>query len=190
MVVVGDELLMGDPGLATYTSKTFSSERYSIKTLTSYGHPVPLLDGKLQLTGPKAKAEIISTSFSEKEDKMVMDITSAYNVPGLKKMIRTFSYHRSDKGFLEVNDEVEFSSAKTFETALITRSDWKQVSANTIELAIGKEKMLVTITVPDNGFTLHAEVITESPKPYTRLGIRLNDTVKKCLVSMIFKEGE
>ena len=65
-----------------------------------------------------------------------------------------------------------------------------QISSNTIELAIGKEKMLVTIIVPGNGFTIHAEVITEAPKPYTRLGIRLNDPVEKCLVSMIFKEME
>ncbi|MBC7890675.1 MAG: hypothetical protein H7Y12_00555, partial [Sphingobacteriaceae bacterium] len=46
-VVVGDEMLTGDPGGPfVYNAKTFGPARYESKLLSSYGHPVPLISGK------------------------------------------------------------------------------------------------------------------------------------------------
>ena len=122
-IALGDEMIMGDAGLATYTPKTFSPERYTaFKTIASYGHDVPLLAGMQQFESPKAQAVISNTSFTDLQDKMSMDITSAYKAKALKKIIRHFTYDRSEQGYLQVQDELVFETPQTYETALITRA--------------------------------------------------------------------
>jgi len=55
VVVLGDRPLLLDPGGEVYTARTFSSRRYESNVLNSFGHPVPLVAGKLQRTGRKAQ---------------------------------------------------------------------------------------------------------------------------------------
>ena len=47
-----------DPGNEVYTRRTFSPQRYESKVLNSYGHPVPVVAGKLQQPGRQAQAKI------------------------------------------------------------------------------------------------------------------------------------
>lgn len=185
-IVVGDEVLMGDPGIIPYTSKTFGPERYTYKTIASYGHPVPLIAGKEQRPGAEAKANIISTSFTEGQDKLLMDIASAYPVKELKKLEREFVYSRNAKGSLTVTDHFSFSNGQSYETALITRGYWKQINAREIEITGKKDKLLVTIA-SKNGFEIKSEVLSEGGKPYTRLAIRLLKPLEEGTISMIFK---
>jgi len=185
-IVVGDEVLMGDPGIIPYTSKTFGPERYTYKTIASYGHPVPLVAGKEQKAGAAAKANIISTSFTDNQDKLLMDIASAYPVKELKRLEREFTYERRAKGFLTVTDYFGFSSAQNYETALITRGSWKQLNATDIEITGKKDKLLVTIA-SNNGFEIKSEELSEGGKPYSRLAIRLLKPVEKGTISMTFK---
>jgi len=56
VVVLGDKPLLLDPGSEVYTARTFSSHRYESKVLNSFGHPVPVIAGKLQQTGGQARA--------------------------------------------------------------------------------------------------------------------------------------
>ena len=187
-IVVGKARLMGDPGLIPYTAKTFNSERYTYKTINSYGHPVPLIAGKQQRVGKLAQAKITRTNFTDKEDEMVMDVTSAYDVPELKKFERSFIYNRSNAGFIKVEDNYQFSSPQSVESAVITRAKWKQVSDHSIELSEGKEKMLVDITTSSSGFTLHSEVISEEGgAPYTRLAIRLKEPLANGRITLTYR---
>jgi hypothetical protein len=185
-IVVGDEVLMGDPGIIPYTSKTFGPERYTYKTIASYGHPVPLVAGKEQISGAAAKANVTSTSFSDDQDKLLMDIASAYPVKELKKLEREFIYNRKPGGFLTVKDNFIFDSNQTYDTALITRGNWKQINDRQIEITGKKDKLLVTIE-SKNDFEIKSEELSEGGKPYTRLAIRLIKSVKEGAISMIFK---
>jgi hypothetical protein len=173
-LVVGDELLMGDPGGPfTYTAKTFSAERYTYKLLASYGHPVPLVAGVQQQPGAQAQAKILSTRFTDKQDEFVMDISSAYAVPALKKLVRTFTYNRDDLGSLTVKDDFEFKGSQSFELALITRVKWQQIAPNQIEFIGDKQKMIATIETK-GGFKVKSETIEENSPAFTRLGLVLN----------------
>lgn len=185
-IVVGDEVLMGDPGIIPYTSKTFGPERYTYKTIASYGHPVPLIAGQEQKPGAEAKAKVISTSFTDDQDKLAMDIASAYPVKGLQKLEREFIYDRKPGKFLKVKDTFSFSNDQTYETALITRGNWKQINASQIEITGKKDKLFVTIE-SKNGFEIKSEELSEGGKPYTRLAIRLTKPVKNGMISMTFK---
>jgi hypothetical protein len=173
-IAVGNELITGDPGLATYTPKYFTKERYNLfKTAGSYGHNVPVVDGMQQQFGKEANAVIIKTDFNDKKDVFAMDITSAYPLAALKQLIRTFTYDRTSNGYIDIKDEYSFDSEKVFETALITRNTWKQTSHNTFEIIGKKEKLKVTVSTTVSSFTISDEVIDEGPKPYTRISIKL-----------------
>jgi len=42
-----------------YPARTFSSRRYESDVLNSFGHPAPLVNGKLQKTGRQASGRLI-----------------------------------------------------------------------------------------------------------------------------------
>jgi len=172
-VVVGDEMLMGDPGGPNfYTAKSFGPERYTYKLLASYGHPVPLIAGQEQHDGADAKADILNTTFTDREDQFVMDISSAYPVPSLNKLIRTFTYNRDDLGTLTVKDDFGFKTSQSFELALITRVHWKQIAPDQIEFDGQTQKMIATIKTK-SGFTIKSENIEENAPVFTRIGLML-----------------
>jgi hypothetical protein len=178
-IVVGDEILVGDPGSIPYTAKTFSPQRYEYKSLGSYGHPVPLVAGQQQRAGAEAQAKVMKADFSEKEDVFKTDLSSAYEIPELKILYREFIYSRGKSENLQITDEFEFASPQLFETALITRGKWKQLSSDQLLIEGKTEKLLVNIISPQGAFTIVSEEISEeNGEPYSRLGLRLNNPVK------------
>jgi len=72
---------------------TFNNKRYTYRLLNSYGHPVPEIDGKLQLEATRVHPTVVSTHFTDDKDSIVMDITPAYDVANLKKVLRTHELH-------------------------------------------------------------------------------------------------
>ncbi|NMC20763.1 MAG: heparinase, partial [Thermogutta sp.] len=175
LVVVGGEAVLVDPGAEVYTARTFDSRRYESKLLNSYGHPVPVVAGQLQRPGADAKGRILRTEFSDEADLIEIDMTSAYNVPELKTLRRTFVFRRGNGGSLTVTDRVEFSSPQEFEETLITFSPWKRLADNQLQVGEGKAAAVVTIAAGGRPYELKAEEIDEpirySKKP-TRLGFR------------------
>lgn len=119
-VILDGKALIYDPGLETYSMRTFSKQRYESQLLNSYGHPVPRIGGQLQLEGPTHQAPTLLTEFSDDTDRMILDLRGAYNCPTLRKLEREFIYDRRGDGSLTITDTVEFSEPTEFESALIT----------------------------------------------------------------------
>ncbi|HZQ48421.1 MAG TPA: heparinase II/III family protein, partial [Verrucomicrobiae bacterium] len=183
-VVLGRKMVVCDPGAEVYTARTFSARRYESKVLNSFGHAVPVIAGQLQRAGLAAHAEILRHEFTDDADTLAMDISSAYAVPELKKLERTFVFRRGQPS-LTVRDEVELTSPQTFETALITWGDWKQVSPDEITIHDGDATVRVKIDTGGQPFTIRSEVLNEdvhTPTKPTRLGIVLNSKVEKAVV--------
>lgn len=184
-IACGTEIMMGDPGAIPYTAKTFSDQRYTYKSLASYGHPVPLPAETQQRSGKMAHAQIISTKFSNEKDVMVMDLTSAYGVPALQSLKREFSYTRGKNNQLTVTDNVVFDTPQRFETPVITRSKWQKNRKNGILLTSGAENVQITIDTKGLPFDLQNEEISEEKgEPYTRLAVRLKSPVKTATISV------
>jgi hypothetical protein len=186
-IAIGDDEPTGDPGgPKTYDNKTFGPERYTYKILNSYGHPVPVIAGKLQIDATKAKPVVLSTAFTKDRDEIKIDMAPAYNVPALKQLTRTMDYSRAGTGEVDMIDDVSYSSPSTFEDALITHGDWKQVDPKTVLLTLGQAKLWLTIEAP-GGFTLKPEKIEELATPaFTRLGVVLSQPVQTARVRMVF----
>lgn len=186
-VVRGQTMLVCDPGGEVYTKRTFGPHRYDSQVLNSFGHAVPVIAGQLQRTGAEAHAVIKKTGFTDTTDTLVLDVTSAYAVPELQHLERTFTFHRTEKPSLDVGDSVAFSKPKTFETALITWSDWKQISPN--EIRIGDTNGAVDVSIETGGLPvaisateIHEDVHT--PRLPVHIGIALKDPVRRATVTL------
>ena len=187
VVVLDDKPLLLDPGGEIYTARTFSSRRYESNVLNSFGHPVPIVAGKLQQTGRKARGRVVSRSFTDSTDTLVLDISSAYDVPELRKLERKFVYSRTGSGSLCVTDEVTFSRPCDFGTALITFNRWKQSSPSSLIVYDSKKALHVDIEVTGADFEIQPDIIQEdvsARKKPTRLGINLTEPVTHALVSL------
>ena len=187
VVVLDDKPLLLDPGGEIYTARTFSSRRYESNVLNSFGHPVPIVAGKLQQTGRKARGRVVSRSFTDSTDTLVLDISSAYDVPELRKLERKFVYSRTGSGSLCITDEVTFSRPCDFGTALITFNRWKQSSPSSLIVYDSKNALHVDIQVTGAGFEIQPDIIQEdvsARKKPTRLGINLTEPVTHALVSL------
>lgn len=117
--------MCGDPGGEVYTRRTFSKDRYISKVLNSYGHPVPVVGGRLQKGGRTAAARIVDTRFSDDEDSLTIDYAAAYDVPSLKSLQRTMTFSRVKKT-VTVTDKVAFTEPTTFEVPVVTYRDYEK----------------------------------------------------------------
>ncbi len=124
VVVKGDETLLGDiGGPYRYTKDMWTSKRYTYRTLSSFGHPVPLVDGQEQAVGAQAAAIVRYVAFHDDIDTLILDLTPAYPLPHLKQLTRTFIYSRTGNGSLCMIDEWKASQPICFESAITTTSD-------------------------------------------------------------------
>ena len=185
VVVVGGQPVLLDPGGEVYTARTFSGKRYESKVLNSFGHPVPRVAGRLQSTGARAAAKVVSTQFTDAADTLVLDLKAAYPVKELVKLQRTFAYSREGDGSLTVTDEVEFSAPQAFETALITLGRWKQ-EGQTLLVYDFEEAVRVEVQasapVAITGEEIHEDTHTKAPPK--RIAIALAQPVTRATVTL------
>ncbi|MEO7300292.1 MAG: heparinase II/III family protein [Verrucomicrobiota bacterium] len=184
IVLVGRSTVVTDPGAEIYTRETFSTNRYKSDVLNSFGHDVPVVAGKLQRAGPGAKARVLRSEFTQAKDILSLDLKSAYAVPTLQRLERTFVFQR-DKLALSVHDDVEFSTPESYETALITWGEWKQLSTNEFSITDDKGAARVKIDTGGRSYAinlkpLNAKVATL--KKATHIGIVLQEPVTNASV--------
>ncbi len=189
-VISGRTMLVCDPGAEVYTARTFSAKRYDSKVLSSFGHAVPRIGGQLQRTGAAAKAVVLQTDFSEQRDLLTLDLQSAYDLPKLRKLNRSFQFERGATPRLAVIDTVECAEAQSFETALITWGEWKQVSDRELLISDGKDALKVEIDTGGREFKVASEILDEdvsTPKKPVRLAITLNAPVQSAKITLTLR---
>ena len=187
VVVLGDRPLLLDPGGEVYTARTFSGRRYESNVLNSFGHPIPIVNGKLQRTGRQASGRIVRNEFTKDADTLLLDFSSAYDVPELKKLQRKFDYSRLDLGSLTVTDEVVFSKPCDFGTALITFDEWQQLSDSSLVVRDQDKALRIDIDVTGADFRIKPETIEEDlsgRRLPTRLGINMANPVLHAVISL------
>jgi hypothetical protein len=187
-VAVGSKLLILDPGTDLYNNQTFSSRRYESAMMNSFGHPVPVVAGQLQRTGAESKGTLISTDFTPDLDRVVMDLTSSYDVPELKKLTRTWIFDRTQSR-IEILDTAEFTEPRTLGTAVITLSPWEKTAPATVVIRAEDSALNVAFTTasgesvtvrnaPVNGFY---NDLGANPAPKTTVPTRLGVTAAPAL---------
>lgn len=93
-----------DIGVGTYTAQTFSSQRYSIWTMQSNYHNLPVINGFGQSPGGKFRAINSKYSASPKKVTYSTDISQAYPAEAkVSKWIRKYTLERGNR-FI-INDQ-------------------------------------------------------------------------------------
>ena len=179
----------GDPGGETYTRRTFSKERYVSKVLNSYGHPVPVVGGKLQKGGRAAAAKVLRTEFTDEKDVVELDCTAAYDVPALKSLVRTMTFDRANSS-ITITDRVAFSEPTAFEVPVITYREWT-ANDDFTEFSFKKQpktyrrlKMAVQASAP---VAFRDEKIENPNKPdVTRLAFTFKEPVAEATFTTVY----
>lgn len=98
-----------DAGVGTYTRQTFGSERYTIWTMQSNYHNVPLINGEAQQQGVSYKST--HAKFDKSKNKFSLDIKEAYPKKAAIKSWQR-SYTLTDKGLVieDAYDLIEIKS--------------------------------------------------------------------------------
>ncbi|MBN2451958.1 MAG: heparinase II/III family protein [Lentisphaeria bacterium] len=97
-----------DPGVGTYTAKTFSSRRYEIWTMQSAYHNLPSFGGVQQMPGRRAEAQQVSYRPGDEEVVFALDAARAYPAEaGVLCFLRTLVLRRS-AGEVEIRDAYRF----------------------------------------------------------------------------------
>ncbi len=164
VVVVGGHPFLVDPGNEVYTRRTFSAHRYDSKVLNSYGHDVPRPAGILQATGRSAAARVLGTRFGGKVDRLDLDLTAAYPVPALKKLVRAFEFDRGRRE-VRITDRVEFSQPEAFETALVTFDRMQRRSAGELVFYDQRASVVVEVRASGGDLTFREEDIENPGRP-------------------------
>ncbi len=98
-----------DVGVGTYTRQTFSSERYSIWTMQSNYHNLPMINGMPQQFGAQYRAKEVL--FDAKKSSLTMDISSAYNKEAaVKNWKRTYTLSPTEG--LVIEDAFQLTALK------------------------------------------------------------------------------
>lgn len=186
-VVLGTDMLVCDPGGEVYTKRTFGPHRYDSKVLNSYGHAVPVIAGQLEKAGADARGVILETNLTPASDVLRLDFRSAYAVPSLQKLERTFAFTRGATPSLEVRDAVKFAVPESFETALVTWGKTTEVAPNTLEIAYHGSRVRVTIDTQGRPFKWRQDEIDEDvdtkDKPF-HVGIALDDKISDAIITL------
>ena len=185
VVALGQTTPLLDPGLETYTARTFSKQRYVSNVLNSFGHPVPRVAGQLQRSGRTAAAKVLRTEWSDQKDVFQLDLSACYDVPSLRELTRTFTFSREGRGSLMVEDRVRFDRPEAFETALITLLAWRQQGESLLRIGRESEAVEVAIEVSAGPPKIEAVEIKEN-LPHNRVPLRIGiATAKPAAEAMI-----
>ena len=192
-VVCGRTMVLCDPGSEVHTARTFSGKRYDSKVLSSYGHAVPVVAGRLQRSGGDARAIVKQADFAAHRDVLDLDVRSAYDVPELKQLGRQFVFERGPKPSLTVRDEMASANPVAFESAIITWSEWKRLSPD--EWLVGKGTDAVHVRVDTGGlaFDVSEDVLREdvhTPELPRRFAVRLKEPATNVRLSFAITPGE
>jgi hypothetical protein len=160
-VTTGSHLpVLGDLGGTIYTRDTFTNKRYQNKLLSSYGHPVPLIDGIEQSYGKENKAKLLKFEKNDNRATVVFDIRKAYpELRGIKKLERSFLYTFANRGKVEITDTAVLTTDRSFETALTTFGTISRLSDDRLQVKYGKASIDITIDTNGIPWTLRHETL-------------------------------
>jgi hypothetical protein len=103
------EVFFKDLGSGLYSKDYFSEKRYSFFCNGSQGHSVPIVNHQFQKAGAAKSADILHVSIGEEVDIFEMDIANAYEVESLQGLRRRFTWAKTNKPKLILEDVYSFA---------------------------------------------------------------------------------
>lgn len=144
--------LLTDPGAPVYTARTFGSERYTILQTRSFGHSVPLINGREQPEGSEYHATLEAEGVDDDKARVkraTIEMASAYDVADLKQLQRAFEL--AADGTLTMTDSYRFGrKPRSVEEAFVTYEPAK-VAGGGRSVTIGSGRRSMTLRAESPG---------------------------------------
>ncbi|MCA0849970.1 heparinase II/III domain-containing protein [Salipiger thiooxidans] len=135
---------LGDPGGPRYYDrKSFSKKRYTRPLESSFGHPVPIIAGQVQVDARSISPKVSGPENSNGVISMTIDMTDAYNVRELKNFTRTFEYHSSRDPEVRVIDKFDMDGSDTITESFPTHGSWWQEDEKTLSFIYDGASVIV-----------------------------------------------
>jgi len=111
-----------DVGSGTYTSKTFSNQRYLIWYNASPWHNVPTINGQQQPAGRAAAAAAAYVVYktNKSETSFSMDLTKAYPATAALKNLTRVIHVNKKNGFVDITDAFDMTKGGHLMQSLMT----------------------------------------------------------------------
>lgn len=179
-LVLGDEIVAGDIGAPSYTAGAFDDDN---PARSSWGHPVPIIEHTLQSNGINFAGKITETIFTESQDRVVMDLKSAYEIPALKSLVRTMTNDKSNLGTITIEDTFSSNKPLTFGTVIMTLDKYKVMENSTVMLYSDQQTVKVEIRVKGGNVKIIDEEVPvkhlREGAPAYRIGIDFTAPLKE-----------
>ena len=144
-VGLGGTQPLGDPGgPAHYDGQSFGPQRYERPVESSFGHPVPVIDGQYQVDATTITPAVLARSSDPDRETITIDMTPAYDVPGLEAFHRTVEYHRGDGGRIVIRDKFDLSRPMRIVESFPTHGRWQQGSPRSVGFALDDARVVLT----------------------------------------------
>ncbi len=158
--------------------------------LNSYGHPVPVVAGKLQSPGAQARGEVLATECTDAVDRLVLSLKSCYDVPELEQLERRFENRRAE-GVMVIEDRVKFSTPQSFGTALITLERAQRQAPDRLLVYDAQRALAVTVEAEGGAWEYALEEIENAGRAQPRrLGITFTAPVREARVRFTVRPTE
>ncbi|QIK54932.1 heparinase [Dysgonomonas sp. HDW5B] len=181
-----------DAGVGTYTRQTFSNERYSIWTMQSNYHNLPVINEVPQAFGSQYKAT--NVVFNPKSSTFSADISKAYpETAQVKQWIRSY---RLKNGILNIEDSFDLKEA--MQNNQVNFLTWGDINIDTLgEVYIHVNGQKAILEYDKKEFTPSIETITlDDPRlsnvwgdKIYRVSLHANNTAKKGKYSFVIKKS-
>lgn len=174
-VWINNSPILIDAGVGTYTRQTFSSERYSIWTMQSNYHNLPMINGVAQQNGRNYKATQVK--FDSKKKMFSADIATAYPESAKVKSWTRSYVLKGDK--LQINDTFELG--ETIEKNIVHFMTWGDVDSSVpgkVIISVNGQRALLTYNPAQFDIALEAIPLTDK---------RLSDVWGKQIYRIILK---
>lgn len=188
-IVLDGEEMCGDPGGVVYTRDTFSGKRYENPFLGSFGHPVPLVDGRVQMPGAEHAAKVLRSEFSDARDVVEYDLRGAYDVPYLESLVRKVVFDRN-VGRVTIEDRAEFSRTAAFEVPVVTGRDVEgsPFSGRFLLRHPSSGRALSVTATSSSALAVRQETLRDAGRPQVlRIGFSPAGPVKSAVVAIRYE---
>lgn len=154
-----DTPIMIDAGVGTYTRLTFSSQRYTIWTMQSNYHNLPMINGIAEKDGSRYQAKDVKAN--GKKFSFSLDISGAY--PAEAAVNRWIRSYQLKKNSLLISDQ--FSLRETKAPAQVNFLTWGKVDVATPGIVgIQVKDKVVQLSYDPHAFTASIEPIELTDK--------------------------
>jgi hypothetical protein len=209
-IMKNNQIITGDVGGGIFYEGNWN-DRFNRPIFNSYSHPVPVIDGQLQIrsiiyyklienqfrdvTGDNKDfllPKVLKTNFSNEFDEITFDLKAAYNCSSLLSLNRTNIFKREfGKNQVIIIDNAEFTKPTNFEIAIATRGNIYGLSKKGLQTLSGNimfqnVTLQFIVTSYINSFKYKIQKQSMNGISFERLGILVNGPVKTAKIKVLY----